>query len=48
MNLEKLKELLEGVKHGQTEVDDALQSLRHLPFEDLGFSKIDHHRQLRK
>lgn len=28
-------------------VDDALQSLRTLPFEDLGFSKIDHHRQLR-
>ena len=48
MNLEKLKELLEHVKHGQIEIDDALQSLRHLPFEDLGFSKIDHHRQLRK
>ena len=28
-------------------VDDAVQSLRTLPFEDLGFSKIDHHRQLR-
>ena len=48
MNIERLKSLLEDVKHGQIEIGVALQSLRHLPFEDLGFSKIDHHRQLRK
>ena len=47
MEVEKLKVLLEQVKNGEVNVDDALQSLRTLPFEDLGFSKIDHHRQLR-
>ena len=47
MEIEKLKTLLEQVKDGKVAVDDALQSLRTLPFEDLGFSKIDHHRQLR-
>ncbi len=47
MEIEKLRILLEHVKGGEIAVDDALQSLRTLPFEDLGFSKIDHHRQLR-
>ena len=47
MEIEKLRILLEQVKDGEVVVDDALQSLRTLPFEDLGFSKIDHHRQLR-
>lgn len=47
MEVEKLRALLEAVKGGEIVVDDALQSLRTLPFEDLGFSKIDHHRQLR-
>ena len=48
MNLDRLKTLLEGVKRGEVEVEKAIQSLRYLPFEDLGFSKVDHHRQLRK
>ena len=47
MEIEKLRSLLEQVKDGEVAVADALQSLRTLPFEDLGFSKIDHHRQLR-
>ncbi len=47
MEVEKLKSLLERVKRGEVAVDDALHALRKLPFEDLGFSKIDHHRQLR-
>ena len=47
MEVEKLTTLLEKVKSGEIEVNDALQSLRTLPFEDLGFTKIDHHRQLR-
>ena len=47
MEIEKLRILLEQVKGGEMAVDAALQSLRTLPFEDLGFSKIDHHRQLR-
>ena len=47
MNQEKLKTLLEDVKDGKLEISEALQSLRRLPFEDIGFAKVDHHRQLR-
>ncbi len=47
MDIEKLKTLLEDVKAGEVPVEDALNSLRTLPFEDLGFSKVDHHRHLR-
>ena len=47
MNQEKLKTLLEDVKGGKLEISEALQSLRRLPFEDIGFAKVDHHRQLR-
>jgi len=39
--------LLKDVSEGRTEVADALERLRHLPFEDLGFAKLDHHRALR-
>jgi NCAIR mutase (PurE)-related protein len=40
--------LLEQVKTGQVEIDAAMEKLRHLPFEDLGFARIDHHRQIRR
>jgi len=36
--------LLNEVSEGKTDVPAALQRLRHLPFEDLGFAKLDHHR----
>jgi len=42
-----LRELLEGVRGGKLTVDAALERMRHLPFEDLGFAKVDHHRALR-
>jgi NCAIR mutase (PurE)-related protein len=42
-----LRELLEQVKDGRTDVAAAAERLRHLPFEDLGFAKVDHHRALR-
>jgi NCAIR mutase (PurE)-related protein len=35
------------VREGRTGVNDALDRLRDLPFEDLGFAKLDHHRALR-
>jgi len=47
MDPAKLKELLESVRAGATSVDEALDRLRHMPFEDLGFAKLDHHRALR-
>lgn len=47
MDIERLRLLLESVKSGDTEVDGALDMLRSLPYEDLGFAKLDHHRALR-
>ena len=47
MDTEALRKLLEEVKNGGTSVDNALSELKLLPFEDLGFAKIDHHRNLR-
>jgi len=44
----RLKELLEQVQKGQITVDRAVERLRHLPFEDLGFACVDHHRQIRR
>lgn len=48
MDPAQLKALLDAVSEGTTSTDDALEKLRTLPFEDLGFAKIDHHRALRK
>lgn len=48
MNQTRLKELLESVAAGTISVDQAQERLRALPFEDLGFAKVDHHRTLRK
>ncbi|MBX5497135.1 MAG: nickel pincer cofactor biosynthesis protein LarB [Bryobacteraceae bacterium] len=47
MDQTQLRRMLEDVRAGALEVDQALERLRHLPFEDLGFAKIDHHRALR-
>src|SRR5438067_8560658 len=47
MDAHQLQQLLERVRDGQTTVDAAIDSMRHLPFEDLGFAKVDHHRALR-
>jgi NCAIR mutase (PurE)-related protein len=44
---EEIKKILEELKEGNSTVDNALEKLKDLPFEDLGFVKIDHHRQLR-
>ncbi len=40
--------MLEQVKTGQVQIDEAMGKLRHLPFEDLGFARVDHHRQIRR
>ena len=47
MNAHQLQQLLQDVRDGRTPVTTALTSLRDLPFEDLGFAKVDHHRALR-
>ncbi|MEI9478971.1 MAG: nickel pincer cofactor biosynthesis protein LarB [Deltaproteobacteria bacterium] len=48
MDIRKLEGLLKGVKSGKTSIERALAQLKSLPFEDLGFTRIDHHRSLRK
>jgi pyridinium-3,5-biscarboxylic acid mononucleotide synthase len=47
MNQDQLRGLLEQVRSGAVDVDQAVERMRHLPFEDLGFAKVDHHRALR-
>jgi NCAIR mutase (PurE)-related protein len=44
---DQLRALLEEVRSGASDIDSALHRMRHLPFEDLGFANIDHHRALR-
>jgi len=47
MNQDQLRVLLEEVRTGTIDVDGAIDRMRHLPFEDLGWAKLDHHRALR-
>jgi len=47
MDAASLRKLFEQVKRGKVSPDEAVQRLRHLPFEDLGFANVDHHRALR-
>jgi NCAIR mutase (PurE)-related protein len=48
MDPRRLRELLEAVRHGATSVEDAVTQLRDLPFADLGYASVDHHRALRQ
>ena len=43
----ELKEILENVKNGSMDVDQAEKELKDLPFENLGYARLDHHRALR-
>jgi NCAIR mutase (PurE)-related protein len=47
MNAKQIETLLKNVKSGDVSIAEALEKLRHLPFEDLGFAHVDHHRQIR-
>jgi NCAIR mutase (PurE)-related protein len=48
MDSERIVELLTKVRRGKVSVSQAVARLRYLPFEDLGFAKVDHHRTLRQ
>jgi len=48
MNERELQKLLESVRSGEVSPARGLERLKHLPFEDLGFAKVDHHRALRQ
>jgi pyridinium-3,5-biscarboxylic acid mononucleotide synthase len=47
LNADAIRDLFEQARKGKLSPDEAVQRLRHLPFEDLGFAKVDHHRALR-
>ncbi len=48
MNPERIREILQKIEDGTLDVDEATDQLRSLPFEDLGFANVDHHRALRR
>jgi NCAIR mutase (PurE)-related protein len=47
MKPDAIRKLFQQVRAGKLSPDEAVDRLRHLPFEDLGFAKVDHHRVLR-
>jgi len=48
MDIRLLKDLLNRLKDGRIEVDGAIKKLKRLPFDDIGFASINHHRHLRR
>ena len=48
MDNNKIKNLLASVKDGSVTVGEALSKLKHLPYEDISFARVDHHRHLRQ
>jgi len=44
----KIKKILSSVKSGKLSIDTAFKKLKHLPYEDLSFAKVDHHRYIRQ
>ena len=48
MNQEQLTSLLQQLSTGTLSVDTVVEKLKHLPYEDLGVARIDHHRELRQ
>lgn len=43
-----LRQILSGVRDGSLSIDEGMSKVKHLPFEDLGFARIDHHRAIRQ
>lgn len=47
MNEAQIRALLESVKNGSMDMDQAVAEIRALPYEDIGYAKVDYHRELR-
>jgi hypothetical protein len=47
MNAKEVEKLLQDVKNGDTSIEKALEILKNFPYTDLGFARIDHHREMR-
>jgi pyridinium-3,5-biscarboxylic acid mononucleotide synthase len=45
---ESMREMLGRISSGELDIDTAMERIRSLPFSDLGFAKVDHHRELRQ
>jgi len=48
MDHQKLKRLLKSLEDGHTDIDEVLEKLKNLPYEEMGYAKLDHHRTLRR
>ena len=48
MEQKELIKMLEGIKSGAVEIDEAVKALKMEPFEDIGYAKVDHHRGIRQ
>ena len=48
MNRRRIEEILAGIRDGSMDIHDGVETLRRLPYDDLGFAKIDNHRELRR
>jgi len=48
MTNEEIKKILDSVRKGSVSVESAVSKLKHLPYEDIAFAKVDHHRHLRQ
>jgi NCAIR mutase (PurE)-related protein len=48
MHSKKLRQILASLKKGRLDIDEAVHSLKDLPYEDLGFARVDHHRGMRQ
>jgi NCAIR mutase (PurE)-related protein len=47
MNVKEVEKLLKDVKNGKTSIEEAMVVLKNFPYTDLGFARIDHHREMR-
>lgn len=47
MDIKKLKKILESVHSGRISIDDAMGRLKDLPYQDISYARVDHHRSLR-
>jgi hypothetical protein len=47
MNIAEIKKMLEEVRSGKLEIDEAVNQIKDLPFKELGFATIDNHREIR-
>lgn len=47
MNIKEVEKLLNDVRNGETSVSQALDTLKNFPYTDLGFARLDHHREIR-